>query len=147
MKSIRSPLELARWLTAADMVALLFSPLTLTAGPIVSYNVAAILMPALAAWTAFVLCRRLTHAIWPSLVGGYLFGFSSYVLAQGGGGHLQLSSVFLLPLVALVDRLLERGVVLTGGATISVAGVDLIELRLNLILAAADAFEPAEKIA
>ena len=52
-----------------------------------------------------------------------------------------------IPLVALVDRLLERGVVLTGGATISVAGVDLIELRLNLILAAADAFEPAEKIA
>ena len=44
-------------------------------------------------------------------------------------------------LVDLVDRLLERGVVLAGGATISVAGVDLIELRLNVVLAAVDAFD------
>jgi len=42
-------------------------------------------------------------------------------------------------LVELVDRLLERGVVLAGGATISVAGVDLIELRLNVVLASVDA--------
>jgi hypothetical protein len=44
-------------------------------------------------------------------------------------------------LVDLVDRLLERGVVLAGGATISVAGVDLIELRLNIVLASVHAFE------
>ena len=44
-------------------------------------------------------------------------------------------------LVDLVDRLLSRGVVLAGGATISVAGVDLIELRLNVVLAAVDAFD------
>jgi hypothetical protein len=44
-------------------------------------------------------------------------------------------------LVDLVDRLLERGVVLAGGATISVAGVDLIELRLNIVLASVDALE------
>jgi hypothetical protein len=44
-------------------------------------------------------------------------------------------------LVDLVDRLLERGVVLAGGATISVAGVDLVELRLNVVLASVGAFE------
>ena len=33
----------------------------LLAGPVVSYNVAALLMPALAAWTAFLLCRYLTR--------------------------------------------------------------------------------------
>jgi len=48
-------------------------------------------------------------------------------------------------LVDLVDRLLERGVVLAGGAMISVAGVELIELRLNIVLASADALERARE--
>ena len=48
-----------------------------------------------------------------------------------------------LPLVDIIDRLLERGVVLAGGAVISIAGVDLIELRLNLVLASVDAFDRA----
>jgi hypothetical protein len=39
-----------------------------------------------------------------------------------------------LTLLELADRLLNRGVVLTGEATISVAGVDLIYLGLNLVL-------------
>jgi hypothetical protein len=46
-----------------------------------------------------------------------------------------------LPLVDVIDRLLERGVVLAGGATISVAGVDLIELRLNVVLASVAGFQ------
>jgi hypothetical protein len=50
-----------------------------------------------------------------------------------------------LPLVDIIDRLLDRGVVLAGGAVISVAGVELIELRLNLLLASVDALERAER--
>jgi hypothetical protein len=46
-----------------------------------------------------------------------------------------------VPLVDIIDRLLERGVVLAGGATIAVAGVDLIELRLNVLLASVDALD------
>ena len=49
-----------------------------------------------------------------------------------------------IPLVDIVDRLLDRGVVLVGGATISVAGVALIELKLNLVLASVDALARAE---
>ena len=49
-----------------------------------------------------------------------------------------------IPLVDIVDRLLDRGVVLAGGATISVAGVALIELRLNVMLASVNALERAE---
>lgn len=48
-----------------------------------------------------------------------------------------------IPLVDIIDRLLDRGVVLAGAATISVAGVDLIELRLNVVLASVDALERA----
>ena len=50
-------------------------------------------------------------------------------------------------LLELADRLLNRGVVLTGEATISVAGVDLIYLGLNVVLTAVEnlpgAREPA----
>lgn len=41
----------------------------------------------------------------------------------------------------LVDRLLHKGVVLAGEATISVAGIDLIYLGLNVVLAAAETIE------
>ena len=43
-----------------------------------------------------------------------------------------------LTLLELADRLLNRGVVLTGEATISVAGVDLIYLGLNVVLTAVE---------
>lgn len=88
------------WTTAVPGLALLFTPLTLLVGPVLSYDVAATLMPALSAWTAFRLCRYVTGGLWSAIVGGYLFGFSSYVVAQAGEGHLHLSAVFLLPVIA-----------------------------------------------
>jgi hypothetical protein len=89
------------WVSSIPGLALLLAPVTLAAGAVAAYNVASILMPALAAFTAFVLCRHITRSFWPSFAGGYVFGFSSYVLGQLEG-HLHMSSVFLLPLVALV---------------------------------------------
>ncbi len=41
-------------------------------------------------------------------------------------------------LLELVDRLLNKGVVLAGEATISVAGIDLIYLGLNVVLSAVE---------
>ena len=41
-------------------------------------------------------------------------------------------------LLELVDRLLDKGVVLSGDITISVADVDLIVLGLRLLLASAE---------
>lgn len=42
-------------------------------------------------------------------------------------------------LVELVDRVLDRGVVLRGDVTISVAGVDLVYLELRLLLSGMEA--------
>jgi hypothetical protein len=89
------------WVTSVPGLALLAAPVTLLGGPVLAYNTVAVLLPALAAWTAFLLCRHLTRSFWPSLAGGYLFGFSPYLLAQTEG-HLHLTSVFLVPLIALV---------------------------------------------
>jgi hypothetical protein len=42
----------------------------------------------------------------------------------------------------LLDRLLNKGVMLTGDVTLGVAGIDLIYLRLSSILCAADRVLP-----
>ena len=89
------------WATSIPGLAVIAAPITLIAGPAFAYNLLAVVMPALAAWTAFLLCRRLTGSLWASLVGGYLFGFSPYLLGQTEG-HMHATSVFLVPLVALV---------------------------------------------
>ncbi len=47
-----------------------------------------------------------------------------------------------MSLLELADRLLNRGVVLTGEATLSVAGVDLIYLGLNVMLTAVENLRP-----
>lgn len=46
-----------------------------------------------------------------------------------------------LTLLDLVDHVLNKGVVLSGEATISVAGIDLIYLGLNVVLASAETIE------
>lgn len=45
--------------------------------------------------------------------------------------------------VELLDRLLDKGVVLAGDLTISVAGVDLVELSLRVLLCSTEAAERA----
>jgi hypothetical protein len=89
------------WPTMAPGLAVAFAPLTLLVGPLASFDVAQTLMPALAAWTAFLLCRHVTKSFWPSLAGGYFFGFSAYEIGQLQG-HIHLTAVFLIPLVVLV---------------------------------------------
>jgi hypothetical protein len=94
--------------TSIPGLALVASPLTLTFGAVVSYNVLYLLAPALSAWTAYLLCRHVTRSVGPSLVGGYLFGFSTYELSKMLG-HLNLASVFLLPLCVLLVLLRLEG--------------------------------------
>lgn len=50
-----------------------------------------------------------------------------------------------LTVLDLADRLLTRGVVLAGEATISVAGVDLVYLGLNVILTAVETIAQKER--
>jgi len=85
------------WATGAPAPSLLASPITLTAGPVVAYNVLALLACPLSGLTAFVLCRRVTGAFWPSLAGGYIFGFSTYQLGHLAL-HVNLELTFLIPL-------------------------------------------------
>ncbi len=116
------------WTTSVPGIALLVAPLTWLFGAVVSYNVATLLMPGLAAWTAFLLCRHVTRSLWPSLVGGYLFGFSAYMAGQIGA-HMHMDSVFLLPLVALVVLRFVEGEL--GGRGLVVRLGPLLALQLT----------------
>ena len=88
--------------------AILATPLTLLFGPIVTYNVLMLMSPVLAAFFAFLLCRYVSGSFPASVVGGYLFGFSTYMVGQLQG-HLHLVLVFPIPAaVHLTLRLIDR---------------------------------------
>lgn len=87
--------------------ALVAAPVTLLFGPLVSYNLLVLASPILAALFAFLLCRYITHSFPAALVGGYLFGFSAYMLGHMLG-HLNLVLTFPIPAgVHLVLRLID----------------------------------------
>jgi len=114
------------WVTAIPPIALLAAPLTLTAGPIVTFNLLVILAPPLAAWAAFVLCRRITRKFWPSVVGGSVFGFSAYEMNHIAAGQLNLTYSLLLPILAYLVVLWResaigtRAFVILAGLTMAV---------------------------
>jgi hypothetical protein len=82
--------------------SLLLAPVTLFFGPIVANNILNISLTAISAYAAFFLFRFISRgAILASLVGGYIYGFSSYQLAHTYTAHLDLISIFLFPLIIL----------------------------------------------
>jgi hypothetical protein len=128
------------WATSVPGLALVFAPLTLLFGPVLAYNAASILAPALAAWTAFLLARHLTRSAWPSLAAGWIFGFSAYVMAASLT-HVFSAAVFLLPLAALVVlRFVEgetsrRALALQMGAILAAQMLISTEILFTLTLA------------
>jgi hypothetical protein len=97
------------WTTSMPLPAIAATPLSTVFGPVVAYNILCIAAPAIAAWSCFLLCRRIVSDYAASLVGGYVFGFSAYMLAEARG-HLPLTLVFPIPFAVLlvVSRLEDR---------------------------------------
>ncbi len=89
------------WATSMPLLSLIAAAPIAAVGPAAIYNTSCVFALALAAWTAFVLCRYLTRAYSASLVGGYVFGFSAYMLGQTLA-HLDLLLVFPIPLFSLL---------------------------------------------
>lgn len=96
------------WRASLPFLALLGLPVTLIGGPLLTYNLFTILAPALSAWTAFLLSRYLTRNWAAAFIGGYLFGFSSYMLGQLVA-HLNLDFTCLIPLIVLISLQRFRG--------------------------------------
>jgi hypothetical protein len=89
------------WVTSVPGPSLLMGPVTVALGPVATYNLLALAAAPLAAWSAFLLCRHVSGNIPASLLGGFLFGFSPYMLRMlQGSPHLYF--VAFVPLVALL---------------------------------------------
>ncbi len=105
------------WATSVPALAAVSSPLTLLADPVVAFNVLALAGPVVAATAAFALCRHLTAAgdhrrgeDAPAIAGGFVFGFSPFVMANEQASALNLIYVALIPAaILLVLRRLEHG--------------------------------------
>jgi hypothetical protein len=92
------------WGTDIPGPSLLIYPITRIFGPVVSYNILCLTAPPAAAATAFLLCRYACGRFWPALAGGYIFGFSPYMLCHILA-HLVLILIFLVPLAVYVTLL------------------------------------------
>ncbi len=106
--------------TGMPLLGLLSAPLTLAVSPVASLNLLRFLAFALSAFAAFSVARRFTSSPLAAFVGGLLYGFSPYIVAQGQD-HLNLSFVPLPPvlfylsydlLVARRTAVVRRGVLL-----------------------------------
>lgn len=88
------------WATSIPTLSLITAPLTIMFGPIFSWNLLSLLAAPLNAFCAFLLLKYLYKNNVAAFIGGYVFGFSSYVMGQLLG-HLNLDFVCLLPLALL----------------------------------------------
>lgn len=96
------------WAASILGPAVLLAPLTELWGPVMTFNLLAILAPAGAAWGAYLLCRDLTTRTSSAVAGGLLFGFGSYETGVTIN-HLNLALVGLLPIAALLALRRVRG--------------------------------------
>jgi hypothetical protein len=116
------------WTPTPLAPALLIAPVVATWGPVVAYNLLMTLGPALSAWAASAAIHRLVPHRGAALLGGLLYGFSPYVLAQELG-HLGFVMAWLPPLVLLLlhELLVRRRwpAGLAGGLLGLVAGLQL----------------------
>lgn len=110
------------WTTSIPTLSLLASPLTTTIGPIFTYDILVLFAPVFAAMGAYTLCLYLCRSPQASLVGGWLFGFSSFATAHMNQ-QLNLEWTGLLPLLTLLSLRRLDGQV---RRTTTILGISLI---------------------
>jgi len=96
--------------TSMDLLGLLLAPVTVTAGPVASLDLAVVLAPALSALGAFALSRRYVTWSPAAFAGGLCYGFGPFLTGDLRYGHLDLTWLVLPPLIlCCLDALLVRG--------------------------------------
>ncbi|GAC1441550.1 MAG: glycosyl transferase [Mycobacteriales bacterium] len=97
------------WNTAVPLPAMLLTPVTLTAGPLASHTVLAVLGFAGSATAMWWAVGRWAPWWAARFAAGLLYGFSPYMVGQGGGHpNLQLVVVPPLMLIALNEVLIRQ---------------------------------------
>jgi hypothetical protein len=84
------------WSTSIPLLSFAALPLTIWWGPVVAFNLINLVLPSLAAWSGFLLMRRVVVHFVPALLGGYLFGFSPFMAASQSAGHIVFTAAAVL---------------------------------------------------
>jgi hypothetical protein len=96
------------WNTSQPLTGLVLSPVSHFFGVMVAYNVMVTVALAVAPWTAYLCLRRYVRGVVGPLLGGLLYGFSPYVIAQSSG-HANLLTIATAPLfILLFDDIVLR---------------------------------------
>jgi len=119
------------WITSIPALAILGWPITALWGPGVTYNVLVILAPILSAWLMFFVCLRISHDSIAAFIGGFLFGFSAYEMAQDAGA-LNLSFTCLVPAILLVALRRFDGEVVARAAIVQAAALLIVQFLISI---------------
>jgi hypothetical protein len=96
------------WNTSILFPALVLTPVTDLFGPIVSYNVLAVLGMSLSGWCAYLAVRRYSRHWISAVVGGLIYEFSPFLVVQITGHAHLFVAVFPPLLVLFADEILVR---------------------------------------
>ena len=96
------------WNASILLIGLVLTPVTLTLGAIVAYNVAIVVAIAFSGWCTYIALRRYARSVAGPVVGGLVYAFSPYVISHASI-HLNLTAVWAPPLfLLLLDEILVR---------------------------------------
>jgi hypothetical protein len=115
------------WSTCIPLISLIAAPLTQLLGPIGSLNILCLASFPLAAGCAFLLCHYISRDYWASMLGGYIFGFSPFLLGQLSFGRLHTLWIFPVPLAAYYVARRLRGDIRTRAFVPLVALILVVE--------------------
>ncbi|MBF6560984.1 MAG: hypothetical protein IVW56_11890 [Candidatus Binataceae bacterium] len=127
------------WAASIPLPSILAYPLTATIGIVPTFNLLCLICPALAGWAAFLVCRLVSRSYWPSLLGGFIFGFSAHMLGKSFG-NLNDAIVFPVPLALYlailwyVERIATRTFVLLLSALLIIQFLCFIETFATMSL-------------
>jgi hypothetical protein len=88
--------------TSWMLPAVLLAPVTWLFGPIASFNVLAVLAPALSGWCCFAAARVVTSFLPAQVLGGLVYGFSPFIVQNDPFGHINFTLAFFPPLAFLL---------------------------------------------
>jgi hypothetical protein len=131
------------WNTASPLPAFLLSPITLTLGPVFSYNLLITAGVASSGCCAYLMLRRYVAARLAAFAGALLYGFSPYMYSHADG-HPNLAAAFVPPLLfLLLDEILvrQRRSALAGGLLLGI--LTFVQLLISEELLATQALVAA----
>ncbi len=104
----RAAARTSGYYTSVPLAGLVLWPLTALGGTLLSYNTLMVASLCASAFAAYAMCTRFVTSRTAAVVGGAIYGFSPYMVAQSVG-HPQMTMGWFPPVVVIVADKVVRG--------------------------------------